>query len=513
MWAFDALGLADDADERDIKRAYAKRLKLTRPDEDPAGFQRLHDAYKAALDHARDRAWRVDEDTHDAEGIDDTPAPPIAATEVVALDEDPPQLVIDEPKDSLEAVAAVAEPVALDTASQPNETEESETFDLPAFLDEGIAHLSQDDPTALRHWLESQPALWSLQMKPHIGRWLLQALDERDTTVPVENFDVMLHFFDMDHVLSGVDAWFLHDLRWRLQLRHELLPGNEYALANRVAADTAFHERLPLVRRAMRQLRKPFSWESALWFALPYGRAPQMRRIVGNLDGGRLDRLGDAFDAHQVQFWVDAGDTSRMSKSRRAVAMARSIALVWTVGLVALAVRWLVADIAPHEVASESLQAAMLLVGGPIVAYALWEAWIVAKAYFRWQGAPEGADVQRPVLRLLWVPMLAALTVVDYLLGFTTAAAWLGALTCVTGLLRLAARANLGFSFAGWRLIFLLPFLKGVFGLGALAIVYPFVSAGLGATFWLIDALRHARVLWNAMRDRLGRRALPDSGT
>ncbi|HEY2624251.1 MAG TPA: heat-shock protein, partial [Dyella sp.] len=42
-------GLADDADEREIKRAYARRLKTTRPDEDPAGFQQLHDMYQRAL--------------------------------------------------------------------------------------------------------------------------------------------------------------------------------------------------------------------------------------------------------------------------------------------------------------------------------------------------------------------------------------------------------------------------------------------------------------------------------
>jgi len=45
MWAFGLLGLTEDADERSIKRAYAQRLRGTRPDEDPAGFQRLREAY------------------------------------------------------------------------------------------------------------------------------------------------------------------------------------------------------------------------------------------------------------------------------------------------------------------------------------------------------------------------------------------------------------------------------------------------------------------------------------
>ena len=49
------LGLEDDADERTIKRRYAKLLKVTRPDDDPEAFQHLREAYERALDWARNR--------------------------------------------------------------------------------------------------------------------------------------------------------------------------------------------------------------------------------------------------------------------------------------------------------------------------------------------------------------------------------------------------------------------------------------------------------------------------
>jgi hypothetical protein len=45
------LGLDDDATTRDIKRAYAERLKAIDPATDPAGFARLREAFEAA------RAW------------------------------------------------------------------------------------------------------------------------------------------------------------------------------------------------------------------------------------------------------------------------------------------------------------------------------------------------------------------------------------------------------------------------------------------------------------------------
>ena len=49
------LGVAADSDSATIRRAYAVKLKQTRPDEDPAGFARLRTAYESALKFATAR--------------------------------------------------------------------------------------------------------------------------------------------------------------------------------------------------------------------------------------------------------------------------------------------------------------------------------------------------------------------------------------------------------------------------------------------------------------------------
>jgi TPR repeat protein len=49
MSPWDALGIAPTGDRAVIRRAYAERLKQTRPDEDPEGFARLRSAYEFAL--------------------------------------------------------------------------------------------------------------------------------------------------------------------------------------------------------------------------------------------------------------------------------------------------------------------------------------------------------------------------------------------------------------------------------------------------------------------------------
>lgn len=49
---WSVLGIEKTNDRREIKRAYARKLKSCRPDDDPAGFQRLHDAYQRLLSRA-----------------------------------------------------------------------------------------------------------------------------------------------------------------------------------------------------------------------------------------------------------------------------------------------------------------------------------------------------------------------------------------------------------------------------------------------------------------------------
>lgn len=66
VWAI--LGTRETSDEREIKRAYARTLKVTRPEDDPQAFQELRDAYEAALRFAR-HAAEAGEDEEDADPV------------------------------------------------------------------------------------------------------------------------------------------------------------------------------------------------------------------------------------------------------------------------------------------------------------------------------------------------------------------------------------------------------------------------------------------------------------
>lgn len=87
MW-WEILELTEDADQKAIKVAYAKKLKQTRPEDDPEGFKALHAAYQQALAwHAykdryadEDEAWEQDnEPIPEAVPVTDN-APPQSVT-------------------------------------------------------------------------------------------------------------------------------------------------------------------------------------------------------------------------------------------------------------------------------------------------------------------------------------------------------------------------------------------------------------------------------------------------
>ncbi|QXI27772.1 J domain-containing protein [Pseudomonas vanderleydeniana] len=166
MDCWSILQLADDADERSIKRSYARLLKVTRPDEDAEGFQRLREAYEEALEIAR---WREDDEVM----VEAPPFEPEPAIETPTLSELPdwsrlPQL---QPS-STPSAAQQAEDQAralipgLSTENLPQRWEQALQQDCASAFEQALLRLCFEQP-GLRVGI----LVWAVQQREWLTPW------------------------------------------------------------------------------------------------------------------------------------------------------------------------------------------------------------------------------------------------------------------------------------------------------------------------------------------------------
>lgn len=186
---FDLLELAADADPLAIRRAYARKLRQNRPDEDPEGFQRLHEAYLACLAWAQERLGAGD-------GHPPSDEPTAAATETGAAPADtadaghatapgdgsvrPP--AIGQPQPAAAPAACAGDPPPAD-------------FSLTAFVSElHASDLWRDD--GIESWLWQHPDLYPMANRHELLTPLLARLRERPALSPA-GLESILRFFEL----------------------------------------------------------------------------------------------------------------------------------------------------------------------------------------------------------------------------------------------------------------------------------------------------------------------------
>jgi hypothetical protein len=353
-WALNTLGVGPDADERAIKRAYAAKLKTTRPETDPQGFQALNEAYRSAL------AWRS---ARDAEAFDDVdardadeeqPARPAA----VEADSDRAADGTSSPETTPDAVsppAIEASREAPAASSDDAADSEGEPFDVERFFDDCFAAARDGDPRVIDRWLNAQPILWSLQHKATIGHWLLRAMHERTPPMPDRSFDRIAQFFGYHELHGGYDPLALQGLRvrvdeaWRWprqasqqppgsghapdqgspQGTHPSAPPQDRRTRNPAEIEQERREAAYMHRllRLHRHLVEKPSLLRDLRLGLNLKHAASVREIVFDNPYGDIDALPDRIRRDQIAFWLAAEDDRRLSRPRLLIALVRCLAL------------------------------------------------------------------------------------------------------------------------------------------------------------------------------------------
>ncbi|MBD9369219.1 hypothetical protein [Xanthomonas sp. XNM01] len=436
MNVFALLGVDAGADERAIKRAYARKLKQTRPDEDPVAFQRLHEAYQAALQYARHRI--VDEDEDDTDWHDAAQAGPTADTDAtltlrwspgdgaaspMPLVADTLEAILAAPADTGDDTApprpSTAEPGAVAAEAQPappslHDALHRHAFDPRALFEELLVRIGQNQTEQLADWLARHPALYDLDHKRQAGDVVRHGVESRDVALSARQAALLAQFFGIDDQAWATRA----TVRWQVR--------QEY---------TADHgEASPM---AVRQLKRPFRWQRALLYA----SVPTLGPRIAALGHRLIDEYGGlppGIDGEQHAFFVRMADPRHLGRWRWAGMALRGLAVAMFV---------LVSGLVFSERKAEVFAIAAAYFGG---FFALEAGVLLTRLMMRWQRMPTATNVQ------LCAPVVLALC------GLALGAAWPAAdwlAYCLTGIACLVY----------WRRFFnLLRFCLGSWWLGAL---------------------------------------------
>ncbi len=189
MTAWDLLGLRPGADAREIRRAYARLLKQTRPEDDADGFQALHAAYEHCL-----AAARAAEAMDDASG---SRAPGLGPhDEALAASDDGQPMPAPGARD-----AAHAEPFEPADASPPFVVEE-----FLAHLVQAARNLS---PDAFADWLARHPDLFGVDIKDSLAETAIDVLADLPLETPRATLAAAARFFRIEDM--GPRGWHLQE--------------------------------------------------------------------------------------------------------------------------------------------------------------------------------------------------------------------------------------------------------------------------------------------------------------
>lgn len=375
-WGLTWLGLDDSApvDVRAIKRAYAQRLRVTRPDDDPVAFQQLHAAYQDAL------AW------------------------VQARDEAPVAGTITATRTAPAAAAAAR-------SSAP-------ALDIDAVGARIAAFARGHDDATLEAWLQQQPELWSLGDKPGIGVAVLQALQVGNPPLSPEVVACLTECFAWDDLHGDIDHGYLEAAVRRWDQAWLLSPQGKARLGRRYM-DVTDALLLPdsSVLRSLRQPRP--MWRNLLTTLVP-SRVNEAIGVLRALDFWTTRETPPGLAPAQVAFWARFGNEGDrihlISGALRAGTLAALCGLVCLWGVLG---SWPLPPSGDGQFSGPK-RAGLIILIGTLFVPALWLAGVGWRGLLRWQSAPEHARVPLPALRILTVPLLVATAMGSFWLALHT---------------------------------------------------------------------------------------------
>ncbi len=453
-WGTEWLGLQQDADERAIKRAYAQRLRQSRPDEDAHAFQQLHDAYQDALAAHRTRVG-------------------YAAT---ALSD---------------ASAAPRQPASSEQSVQPRGADAAALSPQPdplAALDSVLREGDQAQDADFARWLQQQSQDWSLDTRAAMSAALLDLLRRDAVAMRDSNLFELFALFGWDEVAAGVDV---HELNWLAQRANAIWlqdPSQHFTLSLLLNSNPESRPGVAQIADMLDQLQQPRSYFRNLLASFRSTRTHYILRILELLGCQPGLSPPKGINASQMHFWMSVeGDATHrfrlQSRLLRSLLFSAVLSIAWMVML------WIVwSGETPSRSDLQSVAFGFLgaLLAPPLVTLINF----TQLCLYEYQGADENEPTRYPWLRILFIPLVLAFCAMAW--------PWLtahGAAFIMVGwplswkLLRLAQvrfwhRRGKSLDISGFRLFWMLA---------GCALVAPALAWAL--LYWILDLFHQGRRL------------------
>ena len=428
-WAYTLLGVSPDAEVGDVKRAYARLLRKTRPDEDADGFQQLHMAYRWVLAQVTARTAGATVQSGHA-------APPAS--------HDPPSVPTANDRDfaAIRTTAEVTVGMAAPTPSPAEDVSPVAAVNPTELLNRVIQYaIANNEDRKLSVWLSKQPEFWSIRTKQQIGQLLLSQLFRNPQPMASACLDTLLQFFDLEQVLSGINPIALAQLRRRQLAMWYLLPENDRAFASRLNISTKRLSDRRQLASCLRLLQGPWRWQRVPWPAIRRGRVVAVGRLIHTLCSGNFAELPPQIDRANAAFWYRAALTRVMSRPRFAVGSVRAVFMALVLMVCFVGTLALSSSLASGNGAN---WAATLGFGAIVAGYIL-GLWLVYAGWIwldHWQGLPESSQMRPIWLRRMLIPALCAAAIgLDYLATLPVAAIAVIGATLIMALRRFQHRS------------------------------------------------------------------------
>lgn len=282
------------------------------------------------------------------------------------------------------------------------------------------AAVDAQNGNALLRWLQSRAEFWSIQVKSQAAQVVLQRLFQQPQAISAECMDTLLQFFDLNHVLSGVNPVALQNLRMRQRTLWELVPQNHHELARRAGLMRNGRPDVLLLRKNLALLERTLHWIGATRAAMQSDRARSLANLVRVLsNNGRIDDLPPSIDRPHATFWLRAATAGAQLTRERFIlnSLRASVSTLITV-LVVVGVGVLGAD--TDGVNWKEIARVSGILGGSM--FGLWLLLAGCWWFDQWQGMPESTPTRWPWLRRLAIPIVCASSLAVYSINRATLA-------------------------------------------------------------------------------------------